>query len=225
MADQRVWFYRRGGPCSPEEIKDMVTSGHLKPNDLVWKKGMAAWAPPQEIPEIFADEEPGNENVVTSDLTGTRIPKSATNELAENQSVAVASIDSSGRRRYRMSIRDTLFSFDGRLPRTDFFLSCLCVLLAHLLFFALGFSMADRKIPDIVGICLLTFLICDFLFVNWAMPAMVWKRWQDIGWSGWLTWAMLFPLFFPVAVVILLFWPGEKGPNKYGDDPFVGAPA
>ncbi len=45
MADQ--WYYaqqgQRQGPVDDEQLKQLVASGQLKPSDLVWKKGMAAW--------------------------------------------------------------------------------------------------------------------------------------------------------------------------------------
>jgi len=51
MADQ--WYYtqndERQGPVTPEELKELVNSGQLKPHDLIWKKGMPNWVPAQTI--------------------------------------------------------------------------------------------------------------------------------------------------------------------------------
>ena len=51
MADQ--WFYtdnrERRGPFPEEQLKHLASSGQLKPTDLVWKKGMAAWVRAAEI--------------------------------------------------------------------------------------------------------------------------------------------------------------------------------
>ena len=45
MADQ--WYYtqndERQGPVTPEELKELANAGQLKPDDLIWKKGMKDW--------------------------------------------------------------------------------------------------------------------------------------------------------------------------------------
>jgi hypothetical protein len=45
MAEQ--WYYaqqgQRQGPVDEEQLKQLAASGQLKPRDLIWKKGMAAW--------------------------------------------------------------------------------------------------------------------------------------------------------------------------------------
>lgn len=57
MADQ--WYYtqrQRRGPV-PEELRQLAASGQLKPDDLVWKKGMASWAPVSLVQGLFANAE------------------------------------------------------------------------------------------------------------------------------------------------------------------------
>jgi hypothetical protein len=45
MADQ--WYYsqqgQQKGPIPEEQLRQLVTSGQLKPTDLAWKQGMAQW--------------------------------------------------------------------------------------------------------------------------------------------------------------------------------------
>ena len=47
MSDQ--WYYAQNGqskgPVSEEQLRQLVVSGQIKPTDLVWKQGMADWAP------------------------------------------------------------------------------------------------------------------------------------------------------------------------------------
>ncbi|MGD0897003.1 MAG: GYF domain-containing protein [Thermoguttaceae bacterium] len=51
MADQ--WYYaqkgQRQGPVSEEQLKELASTGQLKPNDKVWKQGMAQWAKAIEV--------------------------------------------------------------------------------------------------------------------------------------------------------------------------------
>ena len=55
MADQ--WYYaqqgQRQGPVSEEQLKQLASSGELKPTDKVWKKGMAAWEAASAVEGLF----------------------------------------------------------------------------------------------------------------------------------------------------------------------------
>ena len=63
MADQ--WYYaqqgQRQGPVSDEELKQLASSGQLKPTDKVWKKGMVAWEAASAVEGLIpkpAENEP-----------------------------------------------------------------------------------------------------------------------------------------------------------------------
>jgi TM2 domain-containing membrane protein YozV len=47
------WYYshngERHGPVSSDRLKEMAAAGRLKPDDLVWKEGMDAWAPAAKV--------------------------------------------------------------------------------------------------------------------------------------------------------------------------------
>ncbi len=45
------------------------------------------------------------------------------------------------------------------------------------------------------------------------------SRFHDIGWSGRAVLLMFVPLINLLTLLLLLFWPGEKRPNEYGDPP------
>jgi hypothetical protein len=55
------WYYaqhnERKGPVPEEQLKQLVASGALKPTDLVWKTGMAAWRPASEVQALFGTVE------------------------------------------------------------------------------------------------------------------------------------------------------------------------
>ena len=51
MSDK--WYYSTGnqrlGPVTEDEIKRLVVSGQVQPNDLVWKEGMAQWTKAHDV--------------------------------------------------------------------------------------------------------------------------------------------------------------------------------
>ncbi len=51
MAEQ--WYYvqqgQRNGPVSEQEIRQLISSGQVQPNDLVWKQGMAQWTQASQV--------------------------------------------------------------------------------------------------------------------------------------------------------------------------------
>jgi hypothetical protein len=63
MAEQ--WYYTRDGqqmgPVSTAALRDLATSGSLRPADLVWTEGMSAWAPASATRGLF----PSSAQVVT----------------------------------------------------------------------------------------------------------------------------------------------------------------
>ncbi len=50
------WYYLKQGqtvgPCSQEQLQQLLASGQLKPQDHVWRQGMAQWLPIQSVPEL-----------------------------------------------------------------------------------------------------------------------------------------------------------------------------
>jgi hypothetical protein len=51
------WYYSKDGqqfgPVSMEELQQLASSGQVRAKDVVFKAGMANWAPASSIPEIF----------------------------------------------------------------------------------------------------------------------------------------------------------------------------
>ena len=56
MATEK-WFYSRNGKRSDavasSVLKQLARSGDLAPDDLVWKEGMAEWAPASKVKGLF----------------------------------------------------------------------------------------------------------------------------------------------------------------------------
>ena len=59
------WFYAKGdkhsGPVNSVELKRLATAGELKPDDLVWREGMAEWTVARNVRGLFDEEaKPAN---------------------------------------------------------------------------------------------------------------------------------------------------------------------
>jgi hypothetical protein len=54
------WFYAKGdkhaGPVNSAELKRLATAGELKPDDLVWREGMADWTVARNVRGLFEEE-------------------------------------------------------------------------------------------------------------------------------------------------------------------------
>lgn len=98
------------------------------------------------------------------------------------------------------------FSFYGRIRRLEYGLSYLIVLAyCFIIGFIVGFTTSNE--PGTEGI-LLVFEIPAYWFL-WAQGA---KRCHDLGNSGW--WQII-PFYF----LWMLFAPGDKEENEYGENP------
>jgi len=59
------WFYAKGdkhsGPVNSVELKRLATAGEIKPDDLVWREGMAEWTVARNVRGLFEeDAKPAN---------------------------------------------------------------------------------------------------------------------------------------------------------------------
>lgn len=52
------WYYARGnqqqGPVPLQQLQDLLRTGQLQPNDLVWRNGMANWQSASQVPDVYA---------------------------------------------------------------------------------------------------------------------------------------------------------------------------
>ena len=58
--NQVEWYYARdnkqNGPVSAVELKRLANAGQLKPDDLIWREGMAEWSPAKNVRGLFDEE-------------------------------------------------------------------------------------------------------------------------------------------------------------------------
>jgi hypothetical protein len=71
------WYYARGnqqqGPVSLQAVQEMVRSGQIQPNDLVWRDGMANWQAASQVPDVYAGA-PGITSVPTAAYAPPQAP-------------------------------------------------------------------------------------------------------------------------------------------------------
>jgi hypothetical protein len=68
------WFYAKGdkhaGPVNSAELKRLATIGELKPDDLVWREGMADWTVARNVRGLFEEEAKAAGHVAAGAATG-----------------------------------------------------------------------------------------------------------------------------------------------------------
>ena len=120
MADQ--WYYteqgQRKGPISEEELKQLASSGQLKPADLVWKQGMASWGPASSVEGLVfpsvEDEPPpipleDGPPAILSETAPRRVSSAAVSTAAKKMAASLASsVRTAGRLLMKRMERATL---------------------------------------------------------------------------------------------------------------------
>src|SRR5208282_3326643 len=114
-----------------------------------------------------------------------------------------------------MSVMQALFSFKGRMNRSDYwlkgviFLSPLSVLMSILL-------LVNSAVVQVVAVVLSVLLL-------WPSLALIVKRLHDRGRSGWFAATLLIPAANVVFGVLIFIWAGflkgAVGANRFGEDP------
>lgn len=97
------------------------------------------------------------------------------------------------------------FSFKGRIRRTEYGISFMAY---YVWYFIISISMNESELSAEMSI----FALITFIPMIWFLLAQSCKRCHDRGNSGWYQ-------IIPFYVLWLLFGDGEKGDNKYGNNP------
>lgn len=110
-------------------------------------------------------------------------------------------------------ILDDLFTFSGRRDRKSY-------ALLHLALYGIGacLGMIILILDEVLGgTGMMGVLLVVVLFLLISVITLITsaQRCRDAGVSGTAGLAVLLPLGF----ITLMLWPGEKGKNKFGEDP------
>ena len=112
-----------------------------------------------------------------------------------------------------MTIAQTLFSFRGRLCRSDYWLKGFLPLLTigiinNILIYGVD-EHWSRDVGMIIGILCL-----------WPTLALLFKRVHDRDRSAWFILIFLIPIVGSIWLLVeVWFLKGTDGPNRFGDDP------
>ena len=149
------------------------------------------------------DLSKSNNNVVASPVANPSLQPTSQPSSQPNSSENNLSSDS--------SFWKSLFSFDGRIRRTRYWLTMICT---NLLFFPANIS--GDNMPEGVA----TFTLLIFIPAVWILAANVVKRCRDLGKSGFFALLMLIPLVNIIVGIYLAFFQGDLNDNEYGPSPY-----
>lgn len=113
------------------------------------------------------------------------------------------------------STANSIFSFEGRIKRSSFWM---VIVPLFLISFGLQIGIAvstDRGGSDGVAVLFLIY----FIPAIWVALATYVKRWHDLNMSGWMVLTMFIPFVNLLILLYLGIAPGTAGANKYGDEP------
>ncbi|MBK1881473.1 DUF805 domain-containing protein [Luteolibacter pohnpeiensis] len=118
----------------------------------------------------------------------------------------------------RMTVKQILFSFTGRIPRRTFWLWKIVITFGMLISIGLLSPLFEHE-----GILQLVSgaLTCILLFIGvWSGLSISVKRWHDQDKSGWWVLISLIPyLGSLISLIFLGCIAGTPGPNNYGQNP------
>ena len=81
-------------------------------------------------------------------------------------------------------------------------------------FLSLGMSLEHAHyLMASISIIILLFLLVS-MYCGWIIAI---KRWHDMDYVGWWVLTLLIPLLGILAWLYMLFYPGTKGPNRFGN--------
>lgn len=98
------------------------------------------------------------------------------------------------------------FSFEGRISRTEYFLTGLISLFIYAIAIGIMSAASDAAVISVIII----------IPVAWFALAQGWKRSHDAGWHGIVA-------LIPYVNFVLIFVSGDAGTNAYGPNPRLGA--
>lgn len=108
-----------------------------------------------------------------------------------------------------------LFRFSGRRRRGSYFNFLVTSIFLFMVVAAIAIPLQLAGFTIAVHAIIWAFAICLGI-VNTIVAA---QRCRDFDWSGWVALLIHVPLLGWVLWLMLLFYPGTRGPNRYGPDP------
>jgi uncharacterized membrane protein YhaH (DUF805 family) len=168
---------------------DKLKSINIKSSTLIWKEGTENWSEAKNFEEL-------KELFIKPPPLPlkNKEPKIPENAFVKNASEIKTK-------------KHSLWSYKGRMRRSEYFgYAFLLGLLTRGITYLWEGSYEDEPIKFLA----LLFIPMLYLYIIIAI-----KRLHDMSFYGWF----FFISFIPLINLILVFWDGIEGPNKYGPDP------
>lgn len=202
-----VWYYADGGeqrgPVSDEEIANLIASGTVRANTLVWREGMENWA------------------AAKASLPGALVPQSWVDALPPMPHAGAAQqagYGDAGGYYHPIAFADvikTVFGryvqFQGRARRSEYWYWVLFIVLV-----SIGLAFVDGAIFGFDETDLAIFGPIFSLATFVPSLAVGFRRMHDIGRTAWWLLIGLIPL---IGTIVIIYWfvqPGQPGDNQYG---------
>lgn len=189
-----VWYYAEGnqkrGPVKPEAIPDLIRSGTIQADTLVWTAGMDNWAAARDtIPSELHPPE-------TDDGSGPppMRPSSPHPQTIQESVRAVFS-------RYA--------TFQGRARRPEYWWFALFSLLVSIALMVVDVIIFGSSEVSVLNPIWSLFVLVPTLAVGA-------RRLHDTGRSGWWLLIGLIPIIGTIILIIWFATKGDEGPNEYG---------
>ena len=125
-----------------------------------------------------------------------------------------------------MSMKDLLFSFEGRIGRKPFWLTLLAMvavgILINVLVLGAMFAGAASADPEgggggAMGAVIMVVMVVLGVAMLWISLAVQAKRWHDLDKSAWWILINLVPAVGGlIALIMCGFMAGTQGPNQFG---------
>jgi len=111
-----------------------------------------------------------------------------------------------------LTMKEILFSFNGRIPRKTYWYSFLCIIVASFVFM---FLVALLTAGNETAISVITLIF--YIPLMWVSLAVQVKRWHDRNKSGWWVLIGLVPVIGGIwALIENGFLAGDEAENRFG---------
>lgn len=208
-----MWYYinnnNQEGPADEATMAQLIANRTLSAQTMVWAEGMADWQPVAQTPLAPYVPGPAAPKPVTA-LGHPGLGMAMTQAAAIKPQLGAS-----------MGWKQILFGFEGRIPRSKFWMGHLIWLgvffVVGVVAGLLGGTSESGEGPPAI---LLVLVLAAYLPYLWSTLALQVKRWHDRGKSGWYVLVVLIPFVGGIwALVECGFLRGTVGPNQFGQDP------
>lgn len=208
-----MWYYEQNstqqGPVDEQTIAGLIMNRQIGAQSLVWRDGMPDWQP-------LAATELGRMLAAPAPVMGVpqAAPPGALNPYRPPQAAAYHMAAAAAT---EMPFKQVLFSFEGRIPRRQYWKGLLFWMLIIFVVGIIGAVIgATVNAPEIILLPLIPVMIVYI----WSAIALQVKRWHDRDKSGAMVLINLIPYLGGIwAFVECGCLRGSQGANRFGADP------